>query len=139
KMQSDYADLPFGERYVKLLNEMGQKIYPHFDVSLPKKGITATTPIHLGPAIFNMLTSPRLLDVVESLLGPEIYSNPVQHIRIKPPQRIISAEGRGSLMDVTDWHQDQGVILPEADETRILTVWVDVTAATLQNGAPKCV
>ena len=33
----------------------------------------------------------RLLDVAESILGPEIYSNPVHHARIKPPRRFLPA------------------------------------------------
>ncbi len=32
-----------------------------------------------------MVTAPALLDIVESLIGPEITSNPIQHVRIKPP------------------------------------------------------
>jgi len=36
------------------------------------------TPIHLSEAVFNFLRNPRLLDAVETLIGPEIYSNPIQ-------------------------------------------------------------
>ena len=56
-----------------------------FDISLPGDRIFADTPMHFGPAIFNMVTHDRLLDMVEDLIGPEITSNPIQHIRIKPP------------------------------------------------------
>jgi ectoine hydroxylase-related dioxygenase (phytanoyl-CoA dioxygenase family) len=33
-----------------------------------------------------------------------------------------------------EWHQDNGVILPEADESDILTVWLALTDATIENG-----
>ena len=39
-----------------------------------------------------------------------------------------------SLAGGTDWHQDQGVGLPETDETQMLTVWLPITDATVENG-----
>ena len=41
-----------------------------------------------GPAVFDVLTAPPLLDAVESIIGPEIYSNPTQHVRLKPPEAL---------------------------------------------------
>lgn len=130
---STYRDLPFGQRLTKVL-EAGQAYYQHFDIALPQSNVREDTPIHLGAAVFNLLRSPRLLDCVESLIGPEIYSNPVQHVRIKPPERYVPDTHRNSLTATTDWHQDQGVILPEADESTILTVWLPITDATEENG-----
>ena len=45
----------------------------------------------LGPGLpfFAVLPTPDLLDVVESIVGPEIWSNPVQHVRLKPPERLV--------------------------------------------------
>ena len=61
--------------------------YQPFDISLPHNDITLETPMHIGPAVFNMVINQRILDVVEQLIGPEISSNPIQHVRIKPPAR----------------------------------------------------
>ncbi len=133
RLPAVYDDLPFGERLVRLYAETAGNFAQHFDISLPQGGVTATTPIHVGSAVFRLLTNPRLLDVVEALIGPEIVCNPVQHVRIKPPQRYVP-EGTNALVGATSWHQDQGVVLPEADESRILTVWLPVTAATVENG-----
>jgi hypothetical protein len=133
RLPSIHDDMPFGERLVRLYAETTGNLAQHFDISLPQGGVTAETPIHVGPAVFRLLTSPRLLDVVEALIGPEIVSNPVQHVRIKPPQRYV-AEQTGGLIGATSWHQDQGVVLPEADESQILTVWLPVTTATVENG-----
>jgi hypothetical protein len=96
--------------------------------------VTDETPIHVGPAVFGLLTAPRLLDAIEQVVGPEILSNPIQHVRIKPPERLLSTEFGTSLVGRTDWHQDQGVALPEIDETEMLTVWVPITDATEENG-----
>jgi hypothetical protein len=128
--------LPFWQRLLKILeSDQASEIYHHLDISLPQGGITAGTPIHTGPAVFAVLRSPRLLDAVESLIGPEIYSNPVQHIRIKMPERYVPQDQRSHPMAATtDWHQDQGVVLPEADESAILTVWLPLTDATVEMG-----
>jgi phytanoyl-CoA hydroxylase len=134
KIGSIYRELPFTDRLTQICEESGQTFGSHFDMSLPQKGVKYDTPMHVGPAVFYFLTSPRLLDVVEDLVGPEIYSNPVQHIRMKLPKRAIKDGTNSSLVVKTDWHQDNGVILPEADEATILTVWVPLTDATVENG-----
>ena len=81
------------------------------------------------------MTSPRLLDGVEKFIGPEIFSNPIQHTRIKPPQHLLSGESVGDgLVAGTQWHQDDGVGLQEAENSDVLTVWIPITEATVQNG-----
>ncbi|HCQ01929.1 MAG TPA: phytanoyl-CoA dioxygenase, partial [Candidatus Latescibacteria bacterium] len=79
---STYDDLPFGERVTKIYGESGRVHAQYFDFSLPQGSVKKDTPFWAGPAVFYMLTSPRLLDAVETFIGPEIYSNPVQHVRI---------------------------------------------------------
>jgi len=134
KLPSRFADQPFGQRLTSVIRESGQAYHQPFDISLPQANILADTPMHTGPAVFHLLTSPRLLDAVESLIGPEIYSNPVQHVRIKPPENLVPAHLQNALVTKTDWHQDSGVVLPESDESEILTVWLPITEATTENG-----
>jgi phytanoyl-CoA hydroxylase len=104
------------------------------DISLPGTEIDADTPFHIGPAVFDMLTAPGLLDVVETLIGPEITSTPIQHVRIKPPASLRRANETRVHLDQTDWHQDRGVAHAEADETKMITVWLAITDATEENG-----
>jgi phytanoyl-CoA hydroxylase len=131
-----YADLPFSERLVKVYGESGKVHAQYFDFSLPQAGITQETPFWTGPAVFNVIRSPRILDAIESLIGPEIYSNPVQHVRLKPPEHLTPVDpATGQVqLGATPWHQDNGVILEEADETEIITVWFPLTEATVENG-----
>jgi len=132
-----FRDLPFAQRFARVLQAapLELNVMSYFDISLPFEGVTETTPIHLDPATFALLTSPRLLDTVEQFIGGEIYSNPIQHTRIKPPQRDLPEHlQKSSLLAKTDWHQDTGVHLPEADDTKMLTVWLPVTDATPENG-----
>ncbi len=136
KLPSTYAELPFNRRASAVISQIGNEESYHLDISLPKIAVYgAETPIHTSAAVFNLLTHPRLLDVVELLIGPEIYSNPIQHARIKPPEAAVppGAPGNGYL-SATPWHQDQGVITADADETDILSVWIAITDATEENG-----
>jgi hypothetical protein len=87
RLGATYAHLPFGERLRRIVAESGIRYHQHLEISLPSRGVTEETPVHLGPAIFGLLTSPRLADAVEDLIGPEILSNPIQHTRIKCRRR----------------------------------------------------
>ena len=134
-VSSAHAELPFGERFQALVREMGGTLANHLDICLPQKGVTTDTPVHCGPATFGLLTNPRLLDAVEVLVGSEIYSNPTQHVRIKPPEECLAGAATivGEIAQ-TVWHQDLATIMPEADDIRILTVWLPITEATRENG-----
>jgi len=131
---STYSNMPFVGRLIQVCVESGRNFPQEFDISFPQTGVRHDTPIHVGPAVFGLLTNPRLLDLVEDLIGPEIYSNPVQHIRMKLPKRAVAKTGYSGLVSRIPWHQDNGVILPEADQSNILTVWMPLNEATVQNG-----
>ncbi|MEM7346176.1 MAG: phytanoyl-CoA dioxygenase family protein, partial [Chloroflexota bacterium] len=134
-LEETWANLPFGERLIRIVSQTKLDYSQPLDIALPQSNVTKTTPFHTGPAIFNLLRSPRLLDAVEQFIGPEIYSNPVQHVRIKPPERALPhGYGTNSLVTHTPWHQDMGVIHEEADDSNILTVWLAITEATEENG-----
>jgi phytanoyl-CoA hydroxylase len=139
-LSSTYDDLPFYDRLIQVYAESGRNFIRHFDISLPQSNIQHDTPVHLGPAVFGLLTHPRLVDIIEDILGPEIFASPVQHIRMKLPKRAIAPQFRtdGLISDIP-WHQDNGQVLPEADEATILTVWIPVTDATLENGCLQVV
>lgn len=136
-LHSLYDDLPFEERFARVVQEVGSagiKWIDYFDLSLPQTGVTPSTPIHLSPAVFDLLRNPRLLDVVEIFIGSEILVNPIHHVRIKPPESVVPKQIRHGLNARTMWHQDQGVALPEADQTDLLTVWLPVVDSTIENG-----
>jgi phytanoyl-CoA hydroxylase len=109
------------------------------DISLPGDRITETTPMHAGSAVFDMLTNPRLLDLVEDLIGSEITSTPIQHVRIKPPASTLFLDENRAHLDQTMWHQDRAVAHADADETDMVTVWIAVTDATVENGCMQVI
>lgn len=141
RLSRPYRELPFSERFVEICAETNETNAQYFDFSLPQANIRHTTPMWHGPAVFEMLRCPDLLDLVECFIGPEIFSNPVQHVRIKAPE---SREPRdpetGQLkMGATNWHQDNGVVTPEADDTRMLTVWFPLRHAGIEHGCLQVV
>jgi len=134
RVTSTYSELPFCERLQRLVIE-GEPTYDqHFDISLPQADITDETPIHHGPAVLDLLRSPRLLDAVEQFIGPEIFSNPVQHTRIKLPESQLPDASRTGLTAQVSWHQDLGVVTTDADNVEMLTVWLPIVPATEENG-----
>jgi hypothetical protein len=135
RIDSLLNDLPFGERMTQLALRTGETFSGVFDISLPPTDITPETPFHAGTAVFRLITNERLLDVVEDVIGPEIYSNPVQHVRIKLPAHAVPPDRKkaGVAIDVP-WHQDAGVVTEDAEESEILTVWSPLNDATIENG-----
>ena len=133
---SKYAGMEFGERLTRIYQDSGKVHSQYFDFSLPQKNITYDTPMWHGPAVFDVLTSSPLLDAVESIIGPEIYSNPTQHVRLKPPEALtpVNPETGGVQLGATPWHQDSGVVTEEADDSEILTVWIPVWDADEEAG-----
>ena len=109
------------------------------DISLPGDTIRPDTPFHFGPAVFDMVTCPRLLDAVEALIGPEITSNPIQHVRIKPPATDLRTDEIRAHVTSTDWHQDRAVAHAESDATQMVTVWLAITDATIENGCLQAI
>ncbi len=134
RLTSTFSEMPFCERLMKIVIEAEPAYDQHFDISLPQADITDDTPMHHGPGVFNLLRSTRLLDAVEQFVGPEIYSNPVQHTRIKLPEHLLPESSRTSLTVQVAWHQDLGVVTDDADDTDMLTVWFPITRCTVENG-----
>lgn len=130
----------FDRRYVRLIQNFPQA-YEHLDISLPMSTkLAADAGIHAGPAVFSLLSNPALLDIAEEFVGSEIYSNPVQHVRMKPPECMLSQASKGnSNIARTHWHQDAAVVLESANQTPMLTVWVAMTDADIERGCMKAV
>ncbi len=137
ELSAIFADLPFGLRYLAVLREYPD-LYRFLNISLPLTH-GAIDPeafrCHTGPALFDLLRHPKILDVVESVIGGEILSNPIQHIRLKPPLREVpDAVAAYSNIGRTTWHQDHGAAMDEAEGTDMLTVWVAMTDASVEMG-----
>lgn len=124
QLTQTYATEPFDRRLACISRETGV-LYPELDIR------------HLrGPATFAFLRNEILLDLAESLVGPEIICSPIQHLRPKLPSGLTP---RGSDPHVVHWHQDAGVTWPEADPYFILTLWLPLVDATAENGCLRLI
>ena len=137
QLPSTFAEHDFGERFARTVSTCPACV-DDFNISLPLVN-GAVDPhnydAHFSPALFWLQRNDKILDLIEAIVGPEISSSPVQQMRIKPPQASVgSANVTHSNVGITTWHQDTVAVLPEADETDQLTVWVAVTDADLDNG-----
>lgn len=73
---------------------------------------------------YHLMATPKILDAVQSLIGPEIFSNPVYNVRPKVP---------GVAAGAVPWHQDKSY-WPQANASPVITVWIPLVDATLENG-----
>lgn len=137
RLESTWDEHEFGERFAKTVAACPDCV-DDFNISLPLVN-GAVDPdnydAHFPAALFWLQRNDKILDAVESLIGGEIMSSPVQQMRIKPPQDSVGAANvTHSNVGITTWHQDTVAVLPEADDTNQVTVWVAVTDADLENG-----
>jgi ectoine hydroxylase-related dioxygenase (phytanoyl-CoA dioxygenase family) len=63
---------------------------------------------HKTTGMFAMMTHTAILDIVESMIGPEIFVHPQFNSRVKLPNHAPT---------VVPWHQDLGYLEPDAEET----------------------
>ena len=76
------------------------------------------------PGYYDLMANPKILDALESLIGGEIFSNPVYNTRPKVPKVAAGA---------VPWHQDKSY-WPDANANPVITVWIPLVDATLENG-----
>ena len=140
-LSSDYADLPFEERIIKVMAETGDRIYDYFRIFLnPPSATQVDTPLHYGPAMFGLLTNSKLLDVIEAIIGPEITLNPVNVVRVKPPERTFAADNDYHVgLTQAWWHQDQSVYSEDISDIDVITVWLPLTDADKEMGCLQVV
>ena len=117
-----YADEPFERRIALLSRAIGGSLQAR--VSFPN---------NLRLPLFDFLNNKKLHDLLEGLVGSEIYCHPCQHIRPKLPEGFVGP-GYEDFAGKSPPHQDAGVLLPEADETLVVTSWIPLVNATEETG-----
>ncbi|HEX4138740.1 MAG TPA: phytanoyl-CoA dioxygenase family protein [Candidatus Methylacidiphilales bacterium] len=78
----------------------------------------------LLPGYFMFMSNPKIIDAVESLIGPEIFANPVYNTRPKVP---------GVAAGAVPWHQDRSY-WPNANWNPVITVWIPLVDTNEING-----
>ena len=120
KLTNTHADKPFGQRLSSIYLEdsaAGEAITGRV---MGKGGGS-----YNGSAMLQTIRHAPLLSCIESLIGPDIVGSSVYRIRPKLP-----GWDRGEV----PWHQDAGYTLAHCDRHLIVTCWVPLVDATLENG-----
>ena len=120
KLTEIHADAPLDTRLTLLAADHPELVNEFFGAIEGRAGGG-----HTGPAMFDLITHPSLLDAMESLVGPEIVASSVYRIRPKIP-----GYGRG----IVPWHQDSGYFSAHCDRSLIVTCWIPLVDATEENG-----
>ena len=81
-------------------------------------------------AIYDLLMTPAVLDVAESLLGPELTVNGDYWVRPKLP---------GGRRTTLPWHQDSGYYGPASLALPILSLWIPLVDVNERNGCLKVI
>ncbi|MBT7861234.1 MAG: phytanoyl-CoA dioxygenase family protein [Gemmatimonadetes bacterium] len=121
-IDAPYAEKPFETRIAYLTRAAGTSLQSR--VSFPN---------NLRRPLYDFLNNSKLHDLVESLVGPEVYCHPCQHIRPKLPTGFTGPDYE-DFAGKSPAHQDAGVLLPEADETMVVTTWIPLVDATVETG-----
>ena len=105
-----FEDSPFELRLAKLFEGLNDEAFLKYGRSWRDR----------LPGYFDLMANPKILDAVESLIGPEIFSNPVYNTRPKVPKVAAGA---------VPWHQDKSY-WPDANANPVITVWIPLVDAT---------
>lgn len=113
KLSRDYAEYDFEHRLAMISRETGAIASAMWNANLTL------------PTFFDLMRTPRLLDIAETLCGPELIASSVYRLRPKVP---------GHRQSPVPWHQDSGYFEPTCDKALVLTVWLPLVNATQENG-----
>jgi phytanoyl-CoA hydroxylase len=120
KIEELHEDAPFETRYGLLFKQC------------PDVGKGLDIMHYRGQASFDLLHNKNLLDAVEGLVGAEITCSPIQHLRAKPPAPY--EQRTGPSFHQVPWHQDAGVMMPEAEDSNVVTCWFPLGDSTIEMG-----
>lgn len=79
----------------------------------------------LGQPLADLWADPKLLDIVEQMIGPEIAGHAVWNLRSKTPLNPLAT---------VPWHQDTAYLKPGAESTFQPTAWIPLIDADATNG-----
>ena len=107
---------PFDLRLANLRNVMGEDC--EFERAVTGKNLRSA-------GMFSLMTCGEILDLVDSVIGPEILVHPQFNCQAKFPRESES---------MIPWHQDLGFLDPSAEETTMVNFWIPLVNATVENG-----
>lgn len=109
-----YESMPFERRWYAILQECGRE-----------NEVFGWHTLVFSEALFNLIIHPKVLDVVETIIGNEIQFNGDFWVRPKLPNEKLTT---------LPWHQDSAY-MPHTENDTHLTVWLPLVNVEVENGA----
>ncbi|MDE0635946.1 MAG: phytanoyl-CoA dioxygenase family protein [Candidatus Poribacteria bacterium] len=109
-----YESMPFERRWYAILQECGRE-----------NEVFGWHTLVFSEALFNLIIHPKVLDVVETIIGNEIQFNGDFWVRPKLPNEKLTT---------LPWHQDSAY-MPHTENDTHLTVWLPLVDVEVENGA----
>jgi ectoine hydroxylase-related dioxygenase (phytanoyl-CoA dioxygenase family) len=154
-----YDPLPFPQRFAVAVGASGGGLLHHLDpllnIYLDSFQWRRDLPTGQLPELFATIRNSRILDVLESLIGPEILASPIYHVNLKLAQRhlaeverVAKVAGRDNpalegfynfQVGKTDWHMDAISGLRDSHASHIVNAWIPLTEASAENGCLKVI
>jgi ectoine hydroxylase-related dioxygenase (phytanoyl-CoA dioxygenase family) len=116
-----FEDEPFDRRLACLC----ETIESPGDIRTAVMGRNLKAGMFGSAGMFRVITHPKVLDIVESVIGPEILAHPQFNLQAKMPREEMSK---------VPWHQDLEFLESDAKETFMVNVWIPLVDATVENG-----
>ena len=108
-----YEEMPFERRWHTVLKACGRE-----------NEVFGWHTLVFSEALFHLITHPKVLDILESLIGSDIQFNGDFWVRPKLPNEKLTT---------LPWHQDSAY-MPETENDTHLTVWLPLVDVKLENG-----
>lgn len=118
KISETFDNEPFESRMIRLYEKHPDETPTIFRKELHREGF------------FHLFAQPRLLEIAEQILGPEIRIYPNYSVRPKLPENK-----RTEVL----WHQDAGYTSSDADILRMMNIWTPLVAVNELNGCMQFV
>ena len=118
KISQKYENEGFFTRMIKVNKEFpGASVLVHTRGSMPE-------------GVQDVWCYPKLLNIVEQLVGPDIIGHVIWNIRVKLPR---------NETEEVPWHQDNGYFDPIALGTLIPTAWIPLLDTSPNNGGMQVI
>ncbi len=111
-----FEDDPFDLRLANLRKQLGEGC--EIERAVTGKNLRTAR-------MFALMTCREILDVVDSVIGPEILVHPQFNCQAKFP---------GEDTSLIPWHQDLSFLDPSAEKTMMVNFWIPLVDATIENG-----
>ena len=108
-----YKEMPFERRWYTVLKTCGRE-----------NEVFGWHTLVFSEALFHLITHPKVLDILASLIGSDIQFNGDFWVRPKLPNEKLTT---------LPWHQDSAY-MPETENDTHLTVWLPLVDVKLENG-----